>query len=133
MLTPSPLAWPPLSGAPDAGGISDFWGVVRGAEGGRPIAGLRYEWHPRMALAQLPRVAAEAAEEFPLLPGSMLHHRVGFVPAGEASLFLRACCAHRGPALAATARVVERLKEIVPIWKRTERMEDGGSRMAGNG
>lgn len=120
MLTESPLAWPPLSGAADAGGISDFWGVVRDAERDRPIPGLRYEWHPRMALAQLHRVADEAAAEFPLLPGCMLHHRVGFVAAGEASLFLRACCAHRGPALAATARVIERLKEIVPIWKRAE-------------
>ncbi len=84
------------------------------------ILGLRYEWHPRMALTQLERAAAEAAVDFPLLPGCALHHRVGFVAAGEASLFLRTCCAHRGPALAATARVVERLKEIVPIWKRAE-------------
>jgi molybdopterin synthase catalytic subunit len=47
-----------------------------------------------------------------------LHHRIGLVAAGEASLFLREASAHRGPALAAAAWMVAELKQKVPIWKR---------------
>lgn len=117
-LTESPLLLVPLLGATGAGAVMDFHGVVRGTEGADVIEGIDYEWHPRMALRQLERIAAEAAQKYPLLPGCIVHHRVGFVPVGEASLALRVCCAHRGPALAATGWLVERLKQVVPIWKR---------------
>lgn len=124
-LLESPLVMPPpRAGIADAGAILEFLGVVRGTEGSEPIAGIDYTWHPRMALLQLDAIGQEAAQRFPLLPGCILHHRVGFVPAGEASLGLRICTAHRGPALAATGWLIERLKEVVPIWKHPRPRKD---------
>ena len=124
-LLESPLVMPPsCADAADAGAILDFLGVVRGTEGAEPIAGIDYEWHPQMALRQLERIGKDAAQRFPLLPGCILHHRVGFVPAGEASLGLRVRCAHRGPALAATGWLIERLKQVVPIWKHPRPRQD---------
>lgn len=123
-LTKSPLILPPRVESTDAGAILEFYGVVRGTEGVEQIEGIDYDWHQRMALGQLTRIGSEAAVRFPLLPGCVLHHRVGFVPAGEASLALRVCCAHRGPSLAATGWLVDRLKQIVPIWKRPRGRED---------
>ncbi len=126
-LTQAALALPPHPVSADAGAVVDFLGIVRGIEDDAAIAGIDYEWHPQMAQSQLERIGRETAEQFPLLPGCLLHHRVGFVPAGEASLALRICCAHRGPALAATGWLVERLKIVVPIWKHPRRLEDSAN------
>ena len=87
-----------------------------GYEGSDGISGIDYEAHHAMASHQLHLLADEACEKFPLL-GLTLHHRVGFVGAAEASLFLRVSAAHRGPAFAAAQWVIEQLKLRVPIWK----------------
>jgi len=126
-LTHAVLDLPPHAGSAEAGAVVDFLGIVRGTEEGAAIEGIDYEWHPHMALAQLERIGRETGAKFPLLPGCLLHHRVGFVPAGEASLALRICCAHRGPALAATGWLVERLKQVVPIWKHPRRRDDSAN------
>jgi molybdopterin synthase catalytic subunit len=123
-LTQAVLALPPHPASADAGAVVDFLGIVRGTEEDTVIEGIDYEWHPHMALAQLERLAQETGAKYPLLPGCILHHRVGFVPVGEASLALRICCAHRGPALAAAGWLVERLKQVVPIWKHPRRAKD---------
>jgi molybdopterin synthase catalytic subunit len=62
-------------------------------------------------------IAGQALAKFGLR-GVTLHHRSGFVPAGEASLFLRVTSAHRSAAFAAAEWIVEELKRSVPIWKR---------------
>jgi molybdopterin synthase catalytic subunit len=126
-LTRAALALPPHPAAAEAGAVVDFLGIVRATEDDAVIEGIDYEWHPHMALRQLERIGAETAARYPLLPGCLLHHRVGFVPAGQASLALRICCAHRGPALAATGWLVERLKLVVPIWKHPRRREDSSN------
>ncbi len=123
-LTPDALALPPHPASPDSGAVVDFLGIVRGTEEDKAIEGIDYEWHPQMALSQLERIGRETAARYPLQPGCRLHHRVGFVPVGQASLALRICCAHRGPALAATGWLVERLKAVVPIWKHPRGRED---------
>jgi molybdopterin synthase catalytic subunit len=69
-----------------------------------------------MAEHQMKLIAQKAIEKFTL--GSvMLHHRIGFVGVGEASLFLRASSRHRGAAFAASEWIVDELKKKVPIWK----------------
>lgn len=123
-LTQAALSLPARPTSAEAGAVVDFMGVVRAQEEGERIEGIDYEWHPNMTLPQLQRIGHEAAAKYPLLPGCLLHHRVGFVPAGEPSLALRVCCAHRGPALAATGWLVERLKQVVPIWKHPRRQAD---------
>jgi molybdopterin synthase catalytic subunit len=126
-LTQAPLALPAHPVSAEAGAVVDFLGIVRETEDDAVIEGIEYEWHPHMALSQLERIGRESATKYPLLPGCLLHHRVGFVPAGEASLALRICCAHRGPALAATGWLVERLKLVVPIWKHPRRRDDSSN------
>ncbi len=116
VLTDQPLAPLPPAFTDAAGGVVDFWGVVRGAEGGEPIAAIRYEAHPTMARHQLERLARRALDKF-AVHALWLHHRVGAVPVAEPSLFLRVSARHRGPAFEAAQWIVAELKVAVPIWK----------------
>jgi molybdopterin synthase catalytic subunit len=100
-----------------AGAVVDFWGVVRELEDGRKIEGIDYEAHQTMAEHQMKLIADAAAETF-RLNQVLLHHRIGFVRAGEASLFLRVSAQHRGEAFEASQRIVDELKKKVPIWKK---------------
>ncbi len=116
LLTAARLETPGRYSDPGAGAHLDFWGVVRASEAGRQIEGIDYEAHPKMAEHQLRLVAEEAAENF-RLKKVVIHHRTGFVPAGEASLFLRVAAGHRAKAFEASQWVVDELKRRVPIWK----------------
>jgi molybdopterin synthase catalytic subunit len=116
-ITDEPLESPEAHGNPDSGAILDFWGTVRRLENDREITGIDYEVHRPMAEHQMNSIAEKARADF-FLTGLMLHHRVGFVPAGEASLFLRVISRHRGAAFAASQWLIQELKTKVPIWKR---------------
>ena len=100
-----------------AGAVLDFWGVVRELEDGRKIEGIDYEAHEAMAEHQMKVIADAAAETF-RLNQVVLHHRVGFVRTGEASLFLRVSAQHRAAAFEASKWIVDELKKKVPIWKK---------------
>ena len=115
-LVDGPLALDSSFDAPDAGAILDFFGNVRPLENGAPITGLDYEVHREMAEHQLRVVAQEAAMRFDLI-AVRLHHRIGYVPSGESSLFLRVGAAHRSAAFEAGQWIVDELKKRVPIWK----------------
>lgn len=117
LLTEARLEAPKKTVDCTAGAIVEFWGVVRELEDGREIEGIDYEAHTAMATHQLQMVADMAAEKFQL-KRVIVHHRTGFVPAGEASLFLQARAPHRAAAFDASKWIVEELKEKVPIWKR---------------
>ena len=117
LLTQARLPAPKEAVDPGAGAVIDFWGVVRKMEDGREIDGIDYEAHQAMAEHQLRLVAENAAENFQLNK-VIAHHRIGFVPAGEASLFLRVTAAHRVAAFEASKWIVDELKKKVPIWKR---------------
>ena len=111
-----------------AGAVVDFWGVVRELEDGRKIEGIDYEAHQAMAEHQMKVIADAAAETFGLSQ-VVLHHRVGFVRTGEASLFLRVSAQHRAAAFEASKWIVDELKKKVPIWKKP-RFKDGTQRGA---
>jgi molybdopterin synthase catalytic subunit len=100
-----------------AGALIDFCGVVRPIENGREIDGIDYDAHREMAEHQLKRIAEQAADLFGLRL-VIIHHRIGFIAVGEASLFLRVASPHRGEAFRASQWIVEELKNKVPIWKR---------------
>ena len=70
-----------------------------------------------MAEHQMRLLAEKARVDF-FLTGLILRHRVGFVPTGEASLFLRVVSRHRAAGFAASQWLIEELKQKVPIWKR---------------
>jgi molybdopterin synthase catalytic subunit len=117
VITTSPLQSPAnvLSGR--AGAAVDFWGAVRALEDGGEITGIEYEAHTEMAQHQMEMIAKAAQAEFGL-EQIILQHRIGFVAAGEASLFLRVTSAHRSAAYQGSAWIVAELKQKVPIWKR---------------
>ena len=100
-----------------AGAVIDFWGTVRPIEDGREIDGIDYDAHREMAEHQLKRIAEQAAERFGL-KFVIVHHRIGFIAVGEASLFLRVASSHRSEGFRASQWIVDELKKKVPIWKR---------------
>jgi molybdopterin synthase catalytic subunit len=116
LLTKAPLK-APENVDPAAGAVVVFWGVVREREDRRKIEGIDYEAHHAMAEHQLQLVAEAATEKFQLKK-VMLHHRVGFVRAGEPSLFLQVWAQHRAAAFESSKWIVYELKKKVPIWKR---------------
>lgn len=102
----------------DCGAIVDFFGVVRGEEGGAEITGLHYEAYQPMAEREIERISRELLADFPCREVHVAH-RIGFVPVGEASITVRIAAAHRGEAIAFLEHFMNRLKQDVPIWKQT--------------
>jgi molybdopterin synthase catalytic subunit len=117
-IMPSPLEADRSWGLPRGreGAVVEFQGIVREDEGGKPIRALEYECHVPMAQAQLERIASQVAAFYGLAELLVLH-RIGAVPVGEASLYVRAVAVHRREAFAAALELIERLKRDVPIWK----------------
>ncbi|MBA2744574.1 MAG: molybdenum cofactor biosynthesis protein MoaE [Chthoniobacterales bacterium] len=115
-LTAAPLVLATDPPPAETGAVVDFWGVVRATEGDAQIAGIRYEAHAEMAEHQLQLVADECVRAFDLSQ-LVVHHRIGFVAVGEASLLVRVGSRHRAEAFRASASIVDELKKRVPIWK----------------
>lgn len=115
-VTTDALSSPPQSFSGSAGAVVEFFGVVREREGEEMLAGIDYEAHCEMAEHQMNLIAAEAGNRFGL-ERVVLHHRIGFVPAAEPSLFLRVTSGHRAEALDGARWIIEELKQRVPVWK----------------
>lgn len=105
------------------GAVASFVGLVRRDNQGRQVAFLEYEAYEPLAVRTLERIVAEARETW---PGSRLgvHHRTGRLELGEASVIIVAAAPHRADAFAACRYAIERVKQIVPIWKH-EHFEGG--------
>ena len=104
----------------EIGACVEFSGIVRETEHDRALTGLHYEAYEPMAARQLERIFDELNAAHPCA-AVLLIHRLGWVPVGEASLFVRVLAAHRGEALRFLAEAIDRMKADVPIWKRAER------------
>ncbi len=98
------------------GAVTSFEGLVRQENLGRRVAFLEYEAYEALAVRALQRIVDEAAAAW---PGARVgvHHRIGRLELGEASIVIAAASAHRGDAFAACRYTIERVKQIVPIWK----------------
>jgi molybdopterin synthase catalytic subunit len=116
LLTEKALVSPDEIAGEETGAIVDFWGVVRRTEEQAEISGIEYEAHQVMAEHQLRVIAEEGADRFDLTQ-IVVHHRVGFVPVGEASLLVRVASRHRAAAFRAAQWLVDELKKRAPIWK----------------
>ena len=98
------------------GAVATFEGVVR-PEGPAAVSGhLDYDAYAPMAEAKLAEVAAEARRRFGILDLAIAH-RHGPVPVGEAAVAIAVTARHRKEAFAACAFAIDRIKQIVPIWK----------------
>ncbi len=102
---------------PSAGAIVTFVGTTRDRNAGRRVVRLEYEAFPGMARKEMRALAAEACRRWPIAKVAMAH-RTGRVPVGEASVAIAVSAAHRGEAFEACHWLIDRLKEIVPIWKK---------------
>ena len=115
-LTDAPLE-PVALPTDGSGAILDFFGAVRLMENGHELSGIDYEAHREMAAHQLESIAREAATKFGL-NSAIVRHRLGFVPVGEPSVFVRTASRNRGECYRANEWIMAELKERVPIWKR---------------
>ncbi len=98
------------------GAIASFVGVVRNTSQNRVVTHLEYEAYEPLALKALEQIRREAAEQWPGVQLGM-HHRIGRLEIGEASIVIAAASAHRADAFAVCRYAIERVKQIVPIWK----------------
>jgi molybdopterin synthase catalytic subunit len=105
------------------GAVVTFLGLVRNHNQGRSVRYLEYEAYEPLAVKAFERIAGEAGARW---PGARLalHHRIGRLEIGEASIAIAVRSPHRGEAYAACRYVIERVKQIAPIWKRE--FFDGG-------
>ncbi len=99
------------------GAVVVFAGVVRDENRGRRVRWLEYEAYEAMAVPVLRQVAAEVQREFGV-KRLRVHHRLGRVEIGEASVLVATAAPHRGAAFQAAQHVMDEIKRIVPIWKR---------------
>jgi len=119
-FTHGPIVVPPAAlPSREIGACLEFQGIVREMEGGLPLAGLHYEAHEPMAVLHLERIFNQLGADHPCAAVTFIH-RLGWAPAGEASLFVRVLAAHRGPALRFLAEAIDRMKADAPIWKMTK-------------
>ena len=103
--------------SPQAGAVSLFVGVVRDNNLGRDVHYLEYDAYPAMATNVMRQIADEMHERWDVLEIAM-HHRIGRLEIGEASVAVAVASAHRGEGIEACHYGIDRLKAIVPIWKK---------------
>ncbi len=103
---------------PDCGAVATFLGTTRVDEsGGASVEYLEYEAYRPMADRKLEEIGAEIRERWEVGYVAIVH-RIGHVGPGEASVAIVVATPRRGPAFEASRYAIERIKEIVPIWKR---------------
>jgi molybdopterin synthase catalytic subunit len=112
-----------LVAADDAGAIVTFTGTVRNHARGREVVALGYEAYAPAAEKQLGVIGVEVVERWPGMRIA-IHHRTGYLTPGVASVVIACASAHRAEAFAAGEYAIDRIKEIVPIWKK-EHYRDG--------
>jgi molybdopterin synthase catalytic subunit len=108
---------------PECGAVVTFLGTVRDLTGDKVTTALEYEAYPGMAEKKLAEIEAETRARWPI-GDIMMVHRVGHLAVGEISVAVAVSCPHRHQAFDACRHAIDRLKEIVPIWKK-ENWADG--------
>lgn len=108
---------------PHSGATLIFVGTVREWTRGRRTVFLEYEAYPEMAIAQMERIGREIDQQWPGTR-TVIVHRVGRLEISEASVIIAIATPHRADSFSACRHAIERLKQIVPIWKK-EIWEDG--------
>jgi molybdopterin synthase catalytic subunit len=117
---------------PRDGAVVLFTGTVRGVTGAERTDKLEYEAYTEMAMAKLQQVADEMRAKFALIHGIALVQRVGEMAVGEPTVAVVVSAGHRGDGAFEAARYgIDRLKQIVPVWKKETR-PDGSAWVEGD-
>ena len=106
-----------LVASPGAGAVATFAGHVRDNAHGRGVLVLEYEAYEEAAEKALAQIGAEIRERWDI-EGVAITHRVGRLTVGEVSVGIAVSSAHRAEAFDACRHAIERIKQIVPIWKK---------------
>ncbi len=126
LISAAPLDPAPLVAyvtTPEDGAVVTFTGVARNNFEGRSTAALFYEAYAEMAVPVLAQLASEAQDRWPI--GRVaVHHRVGQLALGETAVLVVVAAPHRQAAFTAAAYIMDRIKQIAPIWKQ-EHWADG--------
>jgi molybdopterin synthase catalytic subunit len=101
----------------ESGAVVVFLGVVRNENLGRRVLYLEYDAYPEMAEKVMAQIAEEVRARWPVTDIAM-YHRTGRLEIGETSLLVAVSSGHRKEAFAACHYTVDRIKEIVPVWKK---------------
>ena len=112
---------------PQNGALVTFRGIVRDHDHGESVSALDYQAHPEAARFLEEACATVAAESGLRVAAA---HRVGALSIGDTALVAAAAAPHRAEAFAACERVVEIIKQTVPIWKR-QHLTDGVTEWVG--
>jgi molybdopterin synthase catalytic subunit len=122
-LTRDPIDHAALTEAvrrPGCGAVVTFLGTVRDITGDEVTVALEYEAYPPMAESKMAEIEADVRERWP--GGKVaLVHRLGRLEVGEVSVAVAVSTPHRAEAFAACRHAIDRLKELVPIWKKDVR------------
>jgi molybdopterin synthase catalytic subunit len=102
---------------PKAGAVVVFIGMTRDNNEGRNVERLEYEAYAGMAEREIEKITRDARERWAIARIAVAH-RTGVVPIGMASVVIAVSSAHRGAAFEAARFTIDRLKEVVPIWKK---------------
>jgi len=104
---------------PTIGAACVFTGMVRGQTDGRETNHLEYEAYPAMAQEKMEQVAREIRLRWPHVEGIAIVQRIGRLEPGSPTVLIACTAAHRDSGVFEAARYgIDRLKEIVPIWKK---------------
>jgi MoaE-MoaD fusion protein len=114
----------------EAGAVATFIGTVRRSSRGRDVLYLEYEAFAEMAEPMLAQLADDLIVKHGLCKVA-IHHRVGRVEIGEASVVIAVSAAHRAAALDACHEAIDTLKDTIPLWKKE--VYAGGEEWIGKG
>ncbi len=107
------------------GAVVTFLGTVRDLTGDRVTVALDYEAYPGMAEKKMAEIERDTRARWPVGDIALVH-RLGHLDVGEVSVAVAVSCPHRAQAFEACRHAIDRLKELVPIWKK-ENWADGGT------
>jgi molybdopterin synthase catalytic subunit len=131
-LTPHPIDIPAILSAiqtPQSGGINCFIGAVRNHAHGKRVKGLEYTAYIPMAEKMMAAIEQELRKKW-VLHHVMLVHRIGELKVGDVAVVTAISASHRAETFEACRYAIDRIKEIVPIWKK-EIYEEGQAWVVG--
>lgn len=110
---------------PECGAVVTFLGTVRDLTGDQVTVALDYEAYPAMAEKKMAEIERDTRQRWPVGDIALVH-RLGHLEVGDISVAVAVSCPHRGQAFEACRHAIDRLKELVPIWKK-ENWADGST------
>ena len=108
--------------SPACGGTCVFLGTVRDGPDEHGVTAIEYSAYEEMVEAEFGRLLADAGTRWPDARIAV-RHRLGRIPAGEASIAIAAAAPHRAQAFEACRFVIEEVKRRIPVWKKELRLD----------